>query len=174
MTDPMPQAVNKPAAILAVQCVTILTSVVYALDALGAIGLVGEVGFMTAIRTAGLAAAISWFSLAVWSGVGRRRTATRRLVLNYLWVMVLIYPVMNVMRSFGLLAPAPRFSDTQLLGAAAFELSRYAVYLGLILWFGLSKNLRNYLAPRAAATAESGAESGAESAVPKNGEAPEG
>jgi hypothetical protein len=150
MNDHIPQAPKKPLVVYALQCVAFLTALSYALDAIVAFASFGDLSIMTVLRTATLAGLISGFSFAIWRGIGKRRTASRRFVLNYLWVMVLIYPAITILRSLNAYAPAPHLEDTELSGAALAEVTRYAIFLGLLIWVGLSAWLKRYLGSTAA------------------------
>lgn len=145
MSGQLEQDQERPIVVYAVQTVSILTSVSYALEAVGTLAKFDELSVLTVLRTVAICLVISGFSLSVWRGVGKRRSIGRRYVLNYLWFMVLVYPVMTIMRSLGMFAPAPHLEDTELFGAALAELTRYGIFLGLIIWAGLSSEFKKYL-----------------------------
>lgn len=63
----------------------------------------------------------------------------------YLWGMLVIYPLYNVLRGAGLYLPQPEIAPEELAGAAAFEVLRYLVLLTLIVWVAVSKALRSHL-----------------------------
>jgi hypothetical protein len=75
----------------------------------------------------------------------RRSIRSKLPVSIYLWCMLLIYPAINVLRTFGLFLPGPEYRPEELSGAAAVELLRYVSIIGLIVWVGFSKALKAHL-----------------------------
>jgi hypothetical protein len=75
----------------------------------------------------------------------RRSIRSRTPVSIYLWFLLLIYPLSNVLRAFGLFVPGPEYRAEELPAAAAMELLRYAFLIGLIIWVGVSKALKAHL-----------------------------
>jgi hypothetical protein len=146
MSDQLEQVQETPIVVYVVQTVSILTSLSYALEALGTLTMFRKLSILAILCTIAICLLTSGFSLSVWRGVGSRRSVSRRYVLNYLWFMALIHPVITVMRSFGAFAPAPHLQNELLFGAALGEMARYPIFLGLLIWAGRSNDLRNHLA----------------------------
>ena len=147
MADDLEQAHETPIVVYAIQTVSILTSLGYALEGLVTLTMFGKLSILAVLCTATICLLTSGYSLSVWRGVGSRRSVSRRYVLNYLWFMVLLHPVIMVMRSFGAYAPAPPLQESVFLGAALGEMARYPIFLGLLIWVGRSSELRNHLSP---------------------------
>ena len=119
---------------------------------LNLVGLVALIGQAPASQSAGTAlASLVIVGLSAWIiyGVLRRTFRSRVAVSLYLWALLVVYPLYNVLRAFGLYLPRPQLADEELAGAALFELLRYLVPLVLIVWVALSKRLKSYFASEA-------------------------
>jgi hypothetical protein len=145
MSEHLEQAQETPIVVYVVQTVSILTSLSYALEALGTLTMFRKLSILAILCTVAICLLTSGFSLSVWRGVGTRRSVSRRYVLNYLWFMALIQPVIMIMRSLGAFAPALHLQDNELLGAALGEMARYPIFLGLLIWVGRSSELKKHL-----------------------------
>jgi hypothetical protein len=84
-------------------------------------------------------------SARVFLGLGAKRFSRRLPVSIYLWAMLLLYPTINLLRSHGLYVPAAHLQDNELGGAALVEIGRYIVFLILIVWTSMSKQLAKFL-----------------------------
>ena len=91
-----------------------------------------------------IAGASLWISVAIF----KQQLRSRRLVLLYLWFMLLIYPVSNVLRALGFNLPSPEIPAELLAGAAIVEMFRYILVLVLLVWAGFSKGLKTNLVAR--------------------------
>lgn len=132
-----------------VWCVIVVAAVV-ALANLGAL-----VGAARALRAFPLAQVVGqalvatlmlgvsgWFAIAL----GERKIHGRGLVSAYLWLVLLMEPVRNILRASGLHLPSVALAPQELAGAAIAEILRYLVLLTLIVWVMFSTALRADLA----------------------------
>jgi hypothetical protein len=90
---------------------------------------------------AAIIASSSWIAVSLL----RRSIRSKTPVSIYLWFLLLIYPLSNVLRAFGLFVPGPEYRAEELAGAAGAELLRYVFLIGLIVWVGMSKALKAHL-----------------------------
>lgn len=85
-------------------------------------------------------------SIWILKGLSSKRFKSKTPVSLFMWLVILIYPIMNVMKTSGYYLPDSYIPDEQLLGAAVYELLRILIPIFLVLWVGLSKKLKAYLA----------------------------
>jgi len=104
---------------------------------------VGRPDLMGALLLNGAASAIAVLTLVAAFGTPRARYVT---LLLYPVAGILIYPIQNILVSFGYYPTPERIPDNQLLGAALYELIRYAWFIAMFIWLRLSRRTRAYLA----------------------------
>ncbi|HET7844813.1 MAG TPA: hypothetical protein VFL14_11725 [Xanthomonadales bacterium] len=126
--------------------------VVAALTALGYVGelLQALVGMRTlpVAQVAGqslVSTAMIFASGWVAVSLAERRVRSRGAVSGYLWLVLLMYPVVNILAANGLLLPRVHLRNDQLYGAAAWEITRYLVLIVLIVWAGFSRQLKAHV-----------------------------
>ena len=74
-----------------------------------------------------------------------RRQITRRWIVLFLWLVLALYPITNILGHVGFYLPASSVADNQLAGAAFTEILRYLIPIALIIWLSFSKNADQYL-----------------------------
>jgi hypothetical protein len=136
---------RRPVVLWFVIVLGIAAALVNILKAVGALLLVGRVPFqqvaVSLLIFALIVAGSSWITLSLL----RRSIRSKTPVSIYLWFLLLIYPLCNVLRAAGLFVPGPEYRPEELAGAAAVELLRYVLLIGLIVWVGFSKALKAHL-----------------------------
>ncbi len=91
-----------------------------------------------------IGAIVAGVGITLLLGTQHQRTTRRRLLL-FFWAILFLYPLTNVLVSFGYFPPPPQVRPEELAGAAAFELSRYAALLALLVWLGFSRKAAAYV-----------------------------
>lgn len=136
---------KKPAVIWIVQIYVVW----FALGAgLGALSIIGVFNGGLSIAQGG-----GTFLVGIGSLVGAvallvkisRRQITRRSIVLFLWFVLALYPITNILRHVGFYFPKSIVSDDQLAGAALAEILRYLMPIALILWLSFSKHSAQYL-----------------------------
>jgi len=115
------------------------------LEALRALGAFGSRPLPEVMGDLIISIAVTAFSIWVIVSLLRKRFRSKTPVSLYLWVILIIYPVCNVLRALGLYLPGPDYAPEELAGAAVREALRYLLPIGLIVWVGFSKALRAHL-----------------------------
>jgi len=141
---------RRPIVLWFVVVFCVLAAFANLLTGVGAIGLVGQRSLAAVVGHIVISLVVVGASLWVALSLLKGAFHSRLPISLYLWFMLVIYPLCNVLRAFGLYLPAPYISDEQVAGAAAFELLRYLVILALIIWVAFSKALRSHLTVQAA------------------------
>jgi len=136
---------KKPVIAWIVIVVGSLVALANLLTLLTAAASVGRRSAKEIVVTVLLSLLVAGGSILVVRGTLRGTLGSRLWVSLYLWSILLIYPIHNVLRTFGLYLPRPELSDQELAGAAFVELMRYVVLIALIVWVALSKSLKMYL-----------------------------
>ena len=116
-----------------------------ALKVVGCLAVVGQRPLSQVAISLLIFLAIVATSTWVVASLLRRSIRSKTPVSIYLWCMLLIYPAINLLRTFGLFLPGPEYRPEELAGAAAVELLRYVLIIGLIVWVGFSKALKAHL-----------------------------
>ena len=135
----------KPVIAYVIQAVAAYSAIV---DALYAVLVLLQIGKMEPLVIAGtfvVSVLVAIASVRVFLGLGARPFKRRLPVSLYLWTMLLLYPITNVLRSVGAFTPAPHFENNELMGAFVAEMGRYAFFIVLIIWAGISKRLVGFL-----------------------------
>lgn len=116
------------------------------LEAIGAFAATGQRPLTEVIGHAVISLVVVAASVWVIVSLLRKSFRSKLPVSIYLWGMLIIYPLYNVFRVVGVYLPRSEMPPEQMAGAATFEILRYLVVLGLIVWVGFSKALRSHLA----------------------------
>jgi hypothetical protein len=135
---------KKPIVAWAVIVVSGLICLSYALNAVGALTAFGvrpvrEV-FVTALLTGTVAALAAWIVM----GTSQSTFRSRLPISLFLWGVLIIYPITNVLGAFGWYLPPPRYTNSELPAASFLELGRYVFLLIMIVWVMLSHALKVY------------------------------
>jgi hypothetical protein len=136
---------GKPAIAYVIQFVAACSVVLNGSGALLVPFQTGSIGPLAVSVTFVVCIVVLVAGVRVFLGLGPRLFKSRLPVSLYLWAMMFLYPVTNVLRSLHAFIPAPRLEDDQLLGAFIAEMGRYALYLLLIVWVAVSKRLVSFL-----------------------------
>lgn len=143
---PPPLPRKKPFVLFLVIGFALLVLLSQSFQILKAISAFSEQGVIALIGTVligGLVIAFSGAMLNTLSGNGMRNPA---LLKTYLWCMLLIFPVTNVAKYFGLCHQSQPTPPELLLLAAAAEIGRYLIPIILLIWAANSRSLREYFA----------------------------
>lgn len=136
---------RRPIVLWFVVVLGIAAALLNLLKAAGSLLLVGQLPIkavaFSVVIFAVIIAGSSWIVVSLL----RRSIRSKTPVSIYLWFLLLIYPLINVLRAFGLFVPGPEYRAEELAGAAAVELLRYVLLIGLIVWVGISKALKGHL-----------------------------
>jgi len=115
------------------------------LKTVGVLGLAGKRPASEVVISLLVFLAIIVVSTWVVASLLKKSFRSKTPVSIYLWFMLLIYPLSNMLRALGLFLPGPEYRPEELRGAAAVELIRYVFVIGLIVWVGFSKALKAHL-----------------------------
>jgi hypothetical protein len=143
-----PLAPKKPAIATVIQ---VVTAIVILFDAISLAALpfaARKIPAPMLVGTAITSLLVLAMSVIVFRGLGEARFRSRKPVSAYLWLMLLLYPICNVLRSYGLYVPQPHYEDNELFGAWIAEMGRYLYYFALIVWAAFSKRLGVWLSGR--------------------------
>ena len=135
---------KKPVIAWAVIIVAGLVGLSNLLTLVGAVAIIGQRPAQEILSAALLSLLVAAASVLIIRGTLRGTFGSRLPVSLYLWGILIVYPLYNVLRTFGWYLPGPQLSDEELVGAAFFELMRYVVLIVLIVWVALSKALKAY------------------------------
>jgi len=135
---------RKPVIAWAVVIVAGLVGLGNVLTWISAVAKFGQRPTHEVVATALLSLFVAVVSALIIRGILRGSFGSRWPVSLYLWGILFLYPMCNVLRAFGWYLPAPQLSDQELVGAALFELMRYVVLIVLIIWVLSSKALKAY------------------------------
>ncbi|HEX4328284.1 MAG TPA: hypothetical protein VH105_15790 [Burkholderiales bacterium] len=137
---------KKPVLAWIVQITLALTALSYAAGAVFSV--LGGVGrwyillpALTGILIGGLIAFCA--GRLLWQST--QQSVRSRSLVMFLWAVLLIYPVTNVMSAIGWYPPKMQLAPEQMQGAAIAEAARYVLLLALIAWLSFSKSTRAYL-----------------------------
>lgn len=133
-----------PMIVRVVKIICVFYVLIYALRALGALSLIASRPATEVLTTSMVCSVLSFYSFWIFTGFRNRKFRSRRVISLFLWVMIITYPCINVLRSFGLYVPVQEIADNEVLGAAAVELFRYLFLLFMIVWTGFSKKLNSF------------------------------
>jgi len=136
---------KKPVVAYIVQFIAACSALVNAIYAVSILFRVRDFPLLTIIGAFTLSAVVAATSARVFLGLGIKPFKKRSTISLYLWFMLFLYPITNVLRSFEAYTPAPYIENNQLLGAFIAEIMRYIFYIILIVWVGFSKRLVNFL-----------------------------
>ena len=144
MTTEKIEAIKKPSAALVTQIVAALTAANYSLQIVNLIlqrNLISSSIFWPSIVISVIISAASIFTIVAI----QKPSPTAKIIASvYLWFMLIGYPFYMYLGRIGYYVPAPEISNEELAGAAIAEGLRYAVFLALIVWVGLSKRFTIY------------------------------
>jgi hypothetical protein len=135
---------QRPVVTWVVIVVSAYVCLTYIFNALGAIFAVGAYPVAQVAPTVLLTVVIAVASAFVLFGTLRGTFRSRLPVSLYCWGMLIVYPAINVLRSYGLYLPGPRYTNSELPAAAMLEMARYVILLVLIIWVMFSGALRKY------------------------------
>lgn len=135
---------KKPVVAWVVIVLACLVGFANLLTSIGAIASIGQRPAREVIGATVLSLLVVAASAFVIRGTLRGAFVSRRPVSLYLWGILIVYPLYNVLRALGWYLPAPPLSDEELMGTAFFELIRYVILIVLIVWVALSKRLKAY------------------------------
>jgi len=146
MRSEAPGPMKKPVLAWIVQIALVLIALAYAAVALFSV--LGGIGLwyilvpaLSGILVGGLIAFCA--GRLLWQTT-QQAVRSRSLVI-FFWVVLLIYPVTNVMSAIGWYPPKMQVAPEQMPGALIAEAARYLLLLALIVWLSFSKATRAWL-----------------------------
>ena len=131
-------------AVVGFALLALLSQSLQIVKAISAFSEQGVTALIGTVLIGGLVIAFSGAMLNTLSGNGMRNPALLKV---YLWYMLLIFPVTNVAKSFGLYHQSQPAPPKLMLLAAATEIARYLIPIILLIWTANSRSLRDYFAP---------------------------
>lgn len=143
---PPPLPRKKPFVLFLVIGFALLALLSQSLQILKAISAFSEQGATALIGTILIGGLVIAFSGAMLNTLSGNRMRNPALLKVYLWCMLLIFPVTNIAKSFGLYHQSHPTPPELLLLAAAAEIARYLIPIILLVWTANSRSLRDYFA----------------------------
>ena len=135
---------KKPVIAWVVIIVASLVCLANLITVVGALATAGQRPVREVVTTSLLSLLVAVASVFIIRGTLRGTFGSRLPVSLYLWGILIVYPVYNILRTLGWYLPSPQLADQELAGAAFVELIRYVVLIVLIVWVALSKALKGH------------------------------
>jgi len=140
---------KKPIVVWVLQVALALISIAYGILAIGSV--VGMANGAYSIVQGGggilVGAVILGRAVLLLVKVARQAT-TRRSISVFLCVVLVVYPISNVLSGYGFFPPRTPIEANQLVGAAIVELARYIGLLVLLAWLSFSSAAARFLSAR--------------------------
>jgi hypothetical protein len=136
---------KRPIILWPVAAFSFLSAITNAVDVAAALTRIGTNEISEVLGRVVIALSVCTASGWVVASLFKRTLLSRTPISIYLWFMLLVYPISNVLRAVGLNLPPPAYTPQELAAAAVFELLRYVVPLLLIVWVGFSSSLKAHL-----------------------------
>lgn len=143
---PPPLPRKKPFVLFLVVGFALLVLLSQSLQILKAISAFSEQGVTALIGTVLIGGLVIAFSGAMLNTLSGNRMRNPALLKVYLWCMLLIFPVTNIAKHFGLYNQSQPVSGVLLFWAAVAEILRYLIPIILLIWTANSRSLRDYFA----------------------------